>query len=151
MGNREQRDNKYFFFFKFWIGEVIIDPVLAVFKFWFHEIFVVTKKYYFRVVFDLVLYQKQLVYRANWSYFFKACFLPMVMQWGTAGIAIVHVISFWWTICTVLWFWGRYWFVGSGFWWGHRFVIWVPEKKIVKLKYCNKLIFQILCKSKCHI
>ena len=29
---------------------VILDPVLAIFKFRFHIIFVVTKKYYFRVV-----------------------------------------------------------------------------------------------------
>ena len=34
---------------KYLIG-VILDQVLAVFKFWFHEIFVVTKKYYCRVV-----------------------------------------------------------------------------------------------------
>ena len=34
---------------KYLIG-VILDLVLAVFKFWFHEIFVVIKKYYCRVV-----------------------------------------------------------------------------------------------------
>ena len=29
------------------------------------------------IIFDLVLQKNQLVFRANWSYFFKACFLPM--------------------------------------------------------------------------
>ena len=29
------------------------------------------------VIFDLLLPQKQQVFRTNWSYFFKACFLPI--------------------------------------------------------------------------
>ena len=86
---------------------VIFVLLLAIFKFWFHEIIVVTKEYYCRLVlcnftcfnntnnkfpeiaqqlgyfwkiFDPVLPQKQLVFRANRSYFFKACFLPIITE-----------------------------------------------------------------------
>ena len=34
----------------FKIGAILLNPVLGVLKFWFHKIFVVTKKYYCRVV-----------------------------------------------------------------------------------------------------